>query len=165
MNCNEIRSFLKLKFVNKGMDDINLSNILHDIRTCEKVPQYFQNRSPPVISYKYHNTFAAKILNFNVTVRNIDIDDFIKSPQSCGCTSSPFRYAPHDHVITGDFGIIPNEDLKRLLLKGPNYREQTSINWGYNIKLISTIIEDYKKVGKERKPRIRVPSGLGVYSM
>ena len=58
MSCNEIRSFLKLKLVNKGMDDINLSNILHDKRTCEKIAQYFQNRSPPVISYKYSNTVA-----------------------------------------------------------------------------------------------------------
>ena len=108
------------------MDDINLSNILHGKRTCEKVPKYFQNRSPPVISYKYSNTVAAKILNFNATVRNID--DFIKSPPSCERASSPFRYAPHGHVITGDFSIIPNEDLKRLLLKGPNYKEQTSID-------------------------------------
>ena len=87
MNCNEIRSFLKLKFVNKGMDDINLSNILHDKRTFDKVPHYFQNRSPPVISYKYSKTVAAKIFNFNATVRNIDTDDFSKSPPSCDCAS------------------------------------------------------------------------------
>ena len=31
VNCNGIRSFLKLKFVNMGMDDFNLSNILHDM--------------------------------------------------------------------------------------------------------------------------------------
>ena len=61
------------------MDDINLYNILHDKRTFEKVPQYFPNRSPPVISYKYSNTVAAKILNFNATVRNIDIDDLLKA--------------------------------------------------------------------------------------
>ena len=95
VNCNEIRSFFKLKFVNKGMDDINLSNILHDKRTCEKVPQYFQNRSPPVISHKYSNTVAANILNFNATVRNIDIDDFIKIPPSCDCASSP----SNEHVM------------------------------------------------------------------
>ena len=121
VNCNEIRSFLKLKFIKKGMDDVNLSNILHHKRTCEKVPQYFQNKSPPVISYKYSNTVAAKILNFSATVMSIDIDDFIKSPPSCDRASSPFRYAPLGHVITGDFGIIPNENLKRLLLKGSNY--------------------------------------------
>ena len=118
VNCNEIRSVLKLKFVNKVMDDINLSNILHDKRTREKVRQYFQYRSSPVI-YKYSNTVAAKILNFNATVRNIDIDDFIKSPPSCGCASSPFRYAPYGHVITGDLGIIPNEDLKRITPQSP----------------------------------------------
>ena len=88
--------FLKLKYINKGMDDINLSNILHDKRTYEKVPQYFQNRPPPVISYKYSNTIAAMILNFNATLRNIDIDDFIKSPPSCDCASSPFRYRPQE---------------------------------------------------------------------
>ena len=127
------------------MDNINLSNMFHDKRTCVKVPQYFQNRSPPVISYKYSNPVAAKVLNFDATVKNIDIDDFIKSPPSHDCASSPFRYAPHGHVITGDFDIIRNEDLKQLLLKGPNYGEQTSINWGYNIKLTFTAIEDYAK--------------------
>ena len=133
------------------MDDIKLSNNLHDKRTCEKVTQYFQNRSPPVISYKYSKTVAVKILNFNATVRNTDVDDFIKSPPSCDCASSPFRYAPHGHIITGDFGIITNEDLKQLLLKGPKYEEQASINWGCNIKLIFTALEDYaKKWAKEK---------------
>ena len=153
MNSNEIRSFLKLKFVNKRMDDINSGNILRDKRTCEKVPQYFQNGSPPVISYKYSNTVSAKILNFNATVRNNDIDDFIKSPPSCDCASSPFRYAPHGHVITGDFGIIPKKDLKQLFLKDPNSREQTSINWGYNIKLIFTAIHYYAKNGQRKKAK------------
>ena len=60
------------------MDYINLSNILPDKRICEKVPQYFQNRSPPVISYKCSNTVAAQILNFNATVRNINIDYIVK---------------------------------------------------------------------------------------
>ena len=118
-----------------------------------KVSQYFQNRSPPVISYKYSNTVAAKTLNFNATVRNIDIDDSTKSPPSCECASSPFRYASHGHVITGDLGIIPNEDLKQLLLKGLSYRERTSINWGYNIKLIFTAIEDFAKSGQRKKAK------------
>ena len=101
--------------------------------------RFFLHQS--LISY----TVTANILNFNATVRSMDNDDFIKSPLSCDCASSPFRYAPHGHVITGDLGIIPNENLKRLLLKGPNYREQTSINWRYSIKLIFTVIEDYAK--------------------
>ena len=84
-------------------------------------------------------------MNFNATVTNIDTDDFIKSRPSCDCALSPFKYTPYGHVITGDFGIIPNEDLKLLLLKGLNYRKQTSINWGYNIKLSFTAIEDYAK--------------------
>ena len=66
----------------------------------------------------------------------------------------PCHYAPHSHVITGDFQIIiPNEDLKQLLLKGPNYREQTSISWGYTIKLIFTATEDNAKKWAKRKTR------------
>ena len=38
LNCNKIRSFFKLNFVNKGMDDINLNSILHDKRISEKFP-------------------------------------------------------------------------------------------------------------------------------
>ena len=117
---------------------------------------YLILRSKKIFSrqlYKYSNTVAAKILNFNATVRNIDIDAFIKSPPSCDCASSPFRYAPHGHFITGDFGIIPNEDLKRLLLKGPNCRERTSINWGYNMKLILLPLRTMQKSGQRKKTR------------
>ena len=85
-------------------------------------------------------------MNFNATVKNIVTDVFIKTPPSCDCALSP-----HGHVITGNFGIIPNEDLKQLLLKGPNYREHTSIYWGYDTKVIFTAIEDYAKMWAKKE--------------
>ena len=69
---------------------------------------------------------------------------------------------PHHHSDTHlmamlsleEFGIIPNEDLKQLHFnKGPNYREQTSIDWGYNIKLIFTDIKDYTKSGQRKNAK------------
>ena len=74
------------------MVDINLSNILHDKRRCKKVQQYFQNRSPPVISYKYSSVVAAKILNFNANMRSIDIDDLLKAHHNVT--------VPHPHSDT-----------------------------------------------------------------
>ena len=56
-------------------------------------------------------------------------------------------------IITGDFGIILNKDLKQLLLKGPNCREETSISWEYNIKLILTATEDYAKIGQRKSSK------------
>ena len=49
------------------MDGVNLSNILRDKRTCGKVTQYC-------------NTIAAKVLNFDAIVRNINMDDFSQEP-------------------------------------------------------------------------------------
>ena len=77
---------------------------------------FFLDRSPTVLC-KYPNTITAKVLNFNCTMSNTDVDDFIKSPPSCDCASS-YRYEPRHHVITEDFNIISNKDLRQLLLKG-----------------------------------------------
>ena len=33
------------------------------------------------------------------------------------------------HIITGDLKIIENEKLRKLLTKGPNYRESRNINY------------------------------------
>ena len=49
----EKRSFLKLLFANKGLDAINLSNILHQKSVKSKIPPYFKDRSVPIISYTY----------------------------------------------------------------------------------------------------------------
>ena len=36
----------------------------------------------------------------------------------------------HDgYIITGDLWIIENKKLCKIISKGPNYREPTTINW------------------------------------
>jgi hypothetical protein len=45
------RSFLKLSFANKGLDGINLGNILHHKSVKSKISTYFKNQSVPIISY------------------------------------------------------------------------------------------------------------------
>ena len=35
----------------------------------------------------------------------------------------------HGHVLTGDLRIITNSKLRKLVSKGPNFREAMSINW------------------------------------
>ena len=122
------------------MDDINVSNILHDRiqeRVCVEISQYFQNRSPLVKTFKYFSPLLG--------------EDDVRSPPSCDCASSLLRYESCGHVITAGFSIIPYEGLKQLLLKDLNYTEQKSMNWGYSIKLIFIVIEEYAKMGEERK--------------
>ena len=48
-------------------------------------------------------------------------------------------------MITGNLGIIENRKLRKLLTKGPSYREQNNINWDTNQKILKKAIRDYKR--------------------
>ena len=47
----------------------------------------------------------------------------------CNCTTSPFTDASHWHIVSGDICIVQNNKLRKLLCKGPKYREPVSINF------------------------------------
>ena len=47
----------------------------------------------------------------------------------CNCTTSPFTDPNHRHIVTGDIRIVQNNKLRKLLCKGPKYREPVSINF------------------------------------
>ena len=48
--------FIKIKFINQGLDLLNISNIFRDHRVASKIPQYFENLDPPLICYQYKKT-------------------------------------------------------------------------------------------------------------
>ena len=118
-NEEEKRSFLKLNFANKGLDAINLSNILHSKNVRSKVPPYFKDQTVPLISYTYTKPIATKIFNHKRVLRDLSIEDFKSKPPDCSCSTSPFKYSPAGHVITGDLNIVANEKLRNILGKGP----------------------------------------------
>ena len=43
--------------------------------------------------------------------------------------ASQFVNGHHGHVVTGDLRIIRNDKLRKLISKGPNFREPKTINW------------------------------------
>ena len=46
------RRFIEVFFHNKGIDKVKLSNILHNKLVRSKIPIYFQEEEPPLVSYK-----------------------------------------------------------------------------------------------------------------
>ena len=46
---NHIRSFIKIPFINKGIDFIDLPSIYQDKSVIQSIPTYFQNSEPPII--------------------------------------------------------------------------------------------------------------------
>ena len=47
----------------------------------------------------------------------------------CNCTTSPFTDANHGHILSGDIRIVQSNKLRKLLCKGPKYREPVSIKF------------------------------------
>ena len=119
------KHFMKIKFLHKGIDAINLPQLLRSQSVMDKIPAYFKDKEPPIISYPYTNTVANKLFNFSSTLSNLDFTNYLSNPQHCQCNTSKFCYEPHGHVITGDLMVIENVKLRELVAtaKGPKYRE------------------------------------------
>ena len=143
------RHFLKLQFSNKGIDAINIANILNHKYVNSKIPPYFEYKEPPLISYSYSKSIASKIFNYKQTLQSIDIKNF--NPPPCSCSTSLFNYSPVGHVITGDLNIISNSNLRCLISKGPKYREAQPFTWGQNFKILMDSVEEYARTWAKRE--------------
>ena len=49
------KNFMKIKFLDKAVDTINLSALLRSTLVTEKIPIYFKDKEPPIVSL-YHIT-------------------------------------------------------------------------------------------------------------
>ena len=121
------RNICVIKYVNKGLDIINMQKVMKDKEIMECMPVELREReNVPLISYKLGPTIRNKLFNYKETVENITLD---KNDINCNCHNSEYRDLSSGHIITGDLRIIKNNKLRKLMCKGPNYREKTGINY------------------------------------
>ena len=95
---NHIRHFIKMSFINKGMEFIDLPSIFRDNNVISAIPSYFKNTESPIICYKFNKPIRNTILNFNKLVSDLDIE--ISSPDSWDWKDSEFCYQPAGHIVT-----------------------------------------------------------------
>ena len=62
-DVNRKRYCIKIPFINKGMEFIDLHSIIKD---------YFNNSETPIICYKYNKPIRSTIFDFNKIVTDID---------------------------------------------------------------------------------------------
>ena len=74
-NSDPPNAFLKLRFENKGLDAIRLSNILNHKSVCSKIPPYFSNTKPLCTFYK--EVLVSTIFNYKTSLRDIDVNAFM----------------------------------------------------------------------------------------
>ena len=70
---NHKRHFIKIPFINKGIEFIGLLSILKDRSVTSSIPAYFQNSEPPIICYQYKKPIRNTVFNFNKLVSDLDI--------------------------------------------------------------------------------------------
>ena len=71
---NQIRQFIQIPFINKGMDLFDLPSIFRDKSVQSSIPNYFNNREVPIICYKYNKPIRGAMFNFNRLVSDLDIN-------------------------------------------------------------------------------------------
>ena len=71
---NHVRHFIKIPFINEGMEFIDLPSTFRDKSVQSAVPNYFKNCEVPIICYKYNKPIRSAIFNFNKVVSDFDIE-------------------------------------------------------------------------------------------
>ena len=68
------RHFIKIPFINKGIEFIDIHSIFKDNLVISSILNYFNNSETPIICYKYDKPIRSTIFNFNSIVNDYDID-------------------------------------------------------------------------------------------
>ena len=74
---NHIRHFIKIQFVNKGIEFIHLPSILKDKSVISSIPTYFENKESLIICYKYKEPIRSTVFEYNKLVTELDIENSI----------------------------------------------------------------------------------------
>ena len=61
--------FMKIKFANKGIDALNVSNILNQKSVESNIPPYFEYKELLCISYSYTSSFGTIIFNYKTSLQ------------------------------------------------------------------------------------------------
>ena len=64
-DINHIRHFIKIPFIDNGIECIDLSSIFRDNNAISAIPLYFENTESRIICYKYSKHIRNSIPNFN----------------------------------------------------------------------------------------------------
>ena len=144
-------SFLVVQYCNKFVEYVNLSKIFKHKNVNNTFPHKSQYFSIPTVSYKYGATIRSKVVNYHQT----HLDNLDHTKMTCDCSpNNNFVDGHHGHVVTGDLNIIDNVELRNLLSKGLNYRDQIKPSIPNAIKAIESGLTDYiiKMSDKLNKP-------------
>ena len=114
--------FMKIYFHNKGIEKVNLPQLMKKVK--KNLPSTFRYKDIPTIIYKRSPTIARKIFNYKQSVTTLDCKQWLTSePVTCDCKTSVYCDPHHQHILTGNLGLMSHPKLS-LLCKGPKFGER-----------------------------------------
>jgi hypothetical protein len=117
-------------FVNPAMEEVSLGSIVHSDEVLSKVPEEAKVKFPQ-FSWSYTRPIRNQIFNYAKTTKNITENEWTQLQSTpCDCA----KYGSHchpviGHVFSGDLSIVKDPSLRKLLGKGPKYREPEPYDW------------------------------------
>ena len=73
-DINHIRHFIKIPFINKGIELIDLPSIFRDNTIISSIASYFEITESPIVCYKYNKPVRNTIFNVYKLVSDLDIE-------------------------------------------------------------------------------------------
>ena len=138
---------IKMRFKNKGLDAIKLDQIVRKLEIRNTLPESLNtDENIPSVVYSLESTIRSKIFNYKDVVSCIDVNDLLSygtGMESCDCQNSEFCNTDHGHIITGNLKIITNNKLRKLVSRGPNFREPRTLNWKHCTEEIKSGIDEF----------------------
>jgi hypothetical protein len=119
--------FLRVFFDNKGIEMVNVPRLLHTVN--DAIPESFSVRDAPTVLFLRSRSIGSQIFNYKTVVESLETKEWNADAHQCGCSTSEFCDPQHGHIVTGNLNVITNDKLRRLLTKGPTYREANDLDW------------------------------------
>jgi len=122
---------ITVHFEHKGIEMINLSKIINSELVCSKLTNYIARKENFMVTYSLRRPIRSKLINHKSFVENLNVNAIIENENSlpCYCESTRFKDEHHDHIIKSYCRIVNNNKLRKLIIKGPKYRQPTRISW------------------------------------
>lgn len=146
---------ISIPFVNKALDFINLSQLIRSYYSKDNMPPSLSDEDIPMVVYSLSDPIRSKILNYKKFVKELNLDRFKEDNDviKCNCKNyaADFLDSDRNHILTGNLQIVKNNKLRKLLSKGPKYREPTELKWDVAKSIIEGGVNDFMKGLSETK--------------
>lgn len=135
------KSFLVIPFPSKQMEKLNLKEILQKQELKEEFPL---KETYPSLSYRLAKPLFTQVCNHRKFVEKLDLQHVNELP--CVCRQPQYQEyidKNHEHIITGDLGILNDRELEAIFIHGAKYRFNHKFNKEKLIEQIQVDIQLY----------------------